>query len=254
MFDEFHLFSKIALLLILAVIVIALYQHHRSQAIDVSSPRWLVVLMSPATVLTIVPVLFSLWIVGSTWLYGATIANVFGLFLAAFCCYAFRAILHRGAKVHLPKSVGELQWWLDASGNLHPHFKPIENADGMQWQERKEQAMRLLAEFEAVSEVGKPVVVASPFKLKYLTTKLVKQGWQVEISAATRCPWIVKVALLMRRGKLQLPLPSNGWGLMLPTNRDWRVLALMHHAVLSPPGYPVAEIHQLRISPPASEC
>ena len=78
--------------------------------------------------------------------------------------------------------------------------------------------------------------------LDYLSARLARQGWKIERRPASRCPWIVRVVLLMRRGKLQLPLPSNGWRLKLPTRRDWRDLAMMHHAVLSPPSYPSVEI------------
>ncbi|MND15750.1 hypothetical protein D3C80_59810 [compost metagenome] len=247
MYDEFHLFSKIAMLLTLTVIGIALFQSHRNQAVDVHSPRWLVVCMSPATVLTLAPILWSLWIVASTWLYGATTPNVVGLFMAAFGCYAFRAILHKGARVHMAQSERVLEWWIDTSGNLHPHFNHIKSPDTTHWIARKEQALSLLADLEHALQVGKPVVINTPFKLDYLATRLAKQGWKIERRPASRCPWIVRVVLLMRRGKLQLPLPSNGWRLKLPTRRDWRDLAMMHHAVLSPPGYPSVEI-----TPPAA--
>lgn len=75
MYHAFDLFSIISLVLIIAVIVIALFQLNRPATIVLSSPSWLIVLMSPATVLPLVPILFLLWIVGSSYLYGATAAK-----------------------------------------------------------------------------------------------------------------------------------------------------------------------------------
>ena len=141
----------------------------------------------------------------------------------------------------------------------------MNNTDRTHFSKRKEKALRLLADIEEAGPFGRPIVVKTPFKLDYLSARLVREGWKIERSPATRCPWIVKVALsmrrrtlqipllsncpwivrvalLMRRGKLQLPIPSNGWRLKLPTRRDWRDLAMMHHAVLSPPSYPSVEI------------
>ncbi|MGU5625650.1 hypothetical protein ACV1CY_20570, partial [Aeromonas caviae] len=58
MYHAFDLFSIISLVLIIAVIVIALFQLNRPATIVLSSPSWLIVLMSPATVLPLVPILF----------------------------------------------------------------------------------------------------------------------------------------------------------------------------------------------------
>ena len=242
MYHAFDLFSIISLVLIIAVIVIALFQLNRPATIVLSSPSWLIVLMSPATVLPLVPILFSLWIVGSSYLYGATAGNIFGLIFTGFCYYAFHAILHKGARFFMSKPVRELQWWIDYRGNFHPHLIIMNNTDRTHFSKRKEKALSLLADIEEAGPFGRPIVVKTPFKLDYLSARLARQGWKIERRPASRCPWIVRVALLMRRGKLQLPLPSNGWRLKLPTRRDWRDLAMMHHAVLSPPSYPSVEI------------
>ncbi|MEJ6058950.1 hypothetical protein MT387_21765, partial [Aeromonas salmonicida] len=66
MYHAFDLFSIISLVLIIAVIVIVLFQLNRPETIVLSSPSWLIALMSPATVFPLVPILFLLWIVGSS--------------------------------------------------------------------------------------------------------------------------------------------------------------------------------------------
>ncbi|MCE9935619.1 hypothetical protein OB934_20630 [Aeromonas salmonicida] len=259
MYHAFDLFSIITLVLIIAVIGIVLFQLNRPETIVLSSPSWLIALMSPATVLPLVPILFVLWTVGTSYLYGATAGNIFGLIFSGFCCYTFKSILHKGARVLISKPVRELQWWIDYRGNLHPHFIIMNSADRTNFSKRREKALSLLADIQEVGPFGRPIVVKTPFKLDYLSARLVREGWKIERSPATRCPWIVKVALSMRRRTLQIPLLSNGWRIWrnwrswrLPTRHEWQELAQMHHAVLFPPGYLGVKDNQVAITPPAA--
>ncbi|AKJ37120.1 hypothetical protein U876_23940 [Aeromonas hydrophila NJ-35] len=260
MYYAFKIFNITSAVIVLAVIGIFWFQQRRLETITLSSPSWLILLMSPMTVFPIIPILFFLWATGSTYLYGATGPHIFALIFSSFCCYAYQAILHKGARVIMQKPVRELMWWLDYSGNLHAHLDNKSHTGMTCFSERKKKVLSLLADIEDVGPFGRPIVLKTPLKLDYLSTRLAKQGWKIERYPATRCPWIVKVALSIQRGTLQIPVLSNSWRIWriwrnwrnwrLPTSREWRELALMHHAVLFPPSYSGEDEPQATITPP----
>lgn len=250
----FQAFDLTIFLIISAAHCVVLFQSKKNQMIVPSSPSWLIALMSPATFLVMVPIAFSVWYVRMAYVYGVFNWNVVGLIFAGFICYAYNAFLHKGAKVSLSMPKPNMAWWIDTRGNLHPHLKSQKSADVTSFSQKKEFARGLLADIEGVGPIGKPVVVKTPFKLEYLSASLSKQGWQIERCPATRCPWIVRIALLYRRGKFKRPSRINWWNLskMLPSSTDWRDVALVHHAVFYPPGYPLVVDQQVPITQLAS--
>ncbi|ALZ82602.1 hypothetical protein ACET98_14310 [Aeromonas veronii] len=254
MYYAFYIFTITSTVIGLAVIGIAWFQKRRLETITLSSPGWLILLMSPMTVFFIIPILFFLCAIGNIYFNGATGWSIFVLILSSFISYGFQAVLHKGARVIMQKPVRELQWWLDYSGNFHAHLDNKSHTGMTCFSERKEKVLSLLADIEDVGPFGRPIVLKTPLKLDYLSTRLAKQGWKIERYPATRCPWIVKVALSIQRGTLQLPVLSNSWRIWrnwrLPTSHEWRELALMHHAVLFPPSYSGEDEPQATITPP----